>query len=149
VTTIDPARQFYSPYVWIGNNPVGGTDPTGGESPIYDMDGNFLGTDDQGLQGDRIFMDKSHFMQGMSHESALEAGFTGVQFTYFNIDYDANLKSALHWDGLSSRPDWDGYLTLDEANEWYRNGNGEPLYVDAAKINLTPMTVGDFQKRLR
>ena len=28
------------------------------------------------------------------------------------------------------------YLTLDEANEWYRNGNGQPLYVSLEKINL-------------
>lgn len=37
---------------------------------------------------------------------------------------------------LNQRPDWDGYLTLEEANEWYRQGSGEPLYVSLEKINL-------------
>ena len=44
--------------------------------------------------------------------------------------YEDSFKS------LNTRPDWDGYLTLDEANEWYRNGNGQPLYVSLEKINL-------------
>jgi len=150
VTTIDPARQFYSPYVWIGNNPVGGTDPTGGESPIYDMDGNFLGTDDQGVQGEAILMEANQFTQGMSHASALEAGLTFDEFHELfnspNSTYalETELLVMEHQQGLSSRPDWDGFLTLDEANEWYRNGNGEPLYVDASRINLSPMEKGDF-----
>jgi len=32
-TNPDPARQFASPYVWVGNNPISGTDPTGGWCP--------------------------------------------------------------------------------------------------------------------
>ena len=43
-------------------------------------------------------------------------------------------------------PDWDGYLTLAEANDWYRNGNGQPLFVDAAKINLLPVQKIDFNE---
>lgn len=38
--------------------------------------------------------------------------------------------------GLRSRPDWDGYLTLTEANEWYRHGQGRTLFVDINKIDL-------------
>lgn len=37
---------------------------------------------------------------------------------------------------LPNRPDYDGYLTLSEANEWYRNGNGQPLFIDSSKISL-------------
>ena len=40
-------------------------------SPIYDENGNFLGTDDDGLQGDAIVMNINDFVQGMSHEDAL------------------------------------------------------------------------------
>jgi RHS repeat-associated protein len=42
------------------------------------------------------------------------------------------------------RPDADGYLTLSEANEWYRNGNGQPLNVDLAKIDLSGISPSDF-----
>lgn len=34
------------------------------------------------------------------------------------------------------RPDADGILTLEEANEWFRKGNGKDLYVDASKLDL-------------
>ena len=38
---------------------------------------------------------------------------------------------------LKDRPDWDGYITLEEANEWYRSGNGEPLFADINKIDFS------------
>ena len=41
-------------------------------SPIYDLSGNFLGTDDEGLQGDYIVMDAEYFRQGMQHGDAIE-----------------------------------------------------------------------------
>jgi hypothetical protein len=43
-----------------------------------------------------------------------------------------------------NRPDDDGYLTLSEANYWYRYGNGQPLYVDLSKINLSGISTRDF-----
>ncbi|WP_263602422.1 hypothetical protein [Chryseobacterium sp. PET-29] len=47
---------------------------------------------------------------------------------------------------LQNRPDYDGSLTLGEANQWYRNGDGQPLFVDASKINLSPVTVNDLEE---
>lgn len=44
----------------------------------------------------------------------------------------------------NARPDADGYLTLKEANYWYRNGNGEPLYADLGKIDLAFIKSSDF-----
>ena len=35
--------------------------------------------------------------------------------------------------------DFKSSKTLDEANHWWRNGNGEPLFVDASKIDLSPV----------
>ena len=35
-TSIDPQGQFFSPYVGMGNNPVSGVDPTGGETVVDD-----------------------------------------------------------------------------------------------------------------
>ena len=65
--SIDPLCEKYysiSPYVYCMNNPVRFIDPTG-LAPIYDPNGNLIGTDDGGLQGKAIIMDKDNFVQGM------------------------------------------------------------------------------------
>lgn len=143
--SVDPMahkREGLSPYNYVQNNPINRVDPNGAlDNPIYDYDGNFLGTDDLGLQGDAIIMNKADFKQGMSHESAMSAGNTldnmswGDALMFAN---NGNFENFLnHYNNLSTRPDWDGHLTLDEANEWYRNGNGQPLYTDLSKIDLS------------
>lgn len=139
----DPYRQFYSAYVGMGNNPVSGVDPDGGKvNPIYDTDGNFLGTDDRGLQGEAIVMDASEFTQGMSHADALAKG--SLYSQNHSMNWDAMIKLIRHFQDLPARPDWDGFITLDEANSWYREGKGQPLYVDASKIDLSPVRKTDF-----
>jgi RHS repeat-associated protein len=40
--TTDPAGQFWSSYMWVGNNPISGVDPTGGFSTHTDKDGNVV-----------------------------------------------------------------------------------------------------------
>lgn len=42
------------------------------------------------------------------------------------------------------RPDADGYLTFKEANDWYRNGKGQPLTVDLSKLDLSGIHTEDF-----
>ena len=42
-TTIDPERQYASPYLGMGNNPISGVDPDGRRIVIFDADGNFVG----------------------------------------------------------------------------------------------------------
>ena len=49
-----------SPYAYCAGDPVNFVDPDG-QNPIYDTDGNFLGTDDMGLQGCYYVMDKNNF----------------------------------------------------------------------------------------
>ena len=135
--SVDPMSDKYpslSLYCYTADNPVVLVDPNGASiNPIYDTDGNFLGTDDKGLQGDAIVMKKSDFKQGMSHEEALSKS-TDLNT---NNREGAEMKMNIHYSGLKDRPDWDGKLTLSEANEWYRNGNGEPLFVDLSKIDLS------------
>jgi RHS repeat-associated protein len=134
---IDPNEQqriWLSPYNFVQNNPLNSIDPNGLlDKPIYDIDGNFLGTDDEGLQGDAVIMNKENFIQGMSTEAALKynLGYEGLSGS------EAQGKYSSHYNNLPSRPDYDGYLTLDEANDWYRTGNGKSLYTSLEKIDLS------------
>ena len=140
--TQDPlSEQYYdiSPYSFCAGNPLKYVDMDGNAfSPIYDLSGNFLGTDDEGLQGDYIVMDAEYFRQGMQHSDALERN--------REVGQDIQDKISDHYESLPSRPDYDGYLTLKEANEWYRTGAGQPLYVDLNKINLSGLKQSDADK---
>ena len=134
-TTMDPLAETYygtSPYAWCGNNTVRFVDPDG-RRPVYNTNGDFLGTDDEGLQGDAIIMSDDYFKQRMSTCEALSyhLGESGL------VDEKAQEKFNHHYSQLNTRPDWDGYLTLDEANDWYRYGGGEPLYVDLGQIDMS------------
>ena len=62
------------------------------------------------------------------------------------VGQDIQDKIAEHYESLPFRPDYDGYLTLQEANEWYRTGAGQPLYVDLNKINLSGLKQSDVDK---
>ncbi len=44
-TAVDPKRQYYSPYVGMGNNPVNAVDPDGGKNVKFDASGNYVGID--------------------------------------------------------------------------------------------------------
>lgn len=143
-TTIDPLTEkcgVVSPYNYVTNNPISVTDPTGREpewrtgmeafSPIYNTSGQLIGTDDEGLKGRAIVMNESDFTQGMSHQDALDnnLGVRGLINDHAKVDL---LNS---YAGLKDRPDYDGKLTLSEANDWYKNGGGKPLFVDLKKID--------------
>lgn len=144
--SVDPLSDKYpslSPYIYSAGNPVVLVDPNGTSiNPIYDKEtSEFLGTDDRGLQGEAIIMNKTDFKQGMSHEEAMSKGKTLDNISFYEALKFANngkFRDFIdHYNNLPNRPDWDGYLTLNEANEWYRSGNGQSLYTDLSKINLS------------
>lgn len=55
--TTDPARQFASPYLGMGNNPISGVDPDGGYVYIIGKDGRILGALDE-VVGTEIGLDE-------------------------------------------------------------------------------------------
>lgn len=148
--SIDPLteeRSFISPYNFVQNNPISRFDPNGAlDAPIYDRDANFLGTDDQGLQGKAIVMDKDKFKQGMSHEAALSNSL-GAE----GLSSDAaGSKLLAHYDNLKTRLDYDGVVTIGEGVDWAKqHPNTLPnnitadnsLYLDASKLNFGDLSV--------
>ncbi len=143
--TIDPLSEkysFQSPFVYGADNPVRFVDFMGmSASPIYDPEGNLLGTDNQGLQGDAIIMKKKDFKQGMDHKEAMSKnlGIDGLK------DKNAKEKQKENYRSLKNRPDWDGKLTFAEATKWSNTGKGKPLFVDGRKIDLAPHNVSDVK----
>ena len=115
--SVDPMGEKYSgwnPYAYTFQNPINFIDPTGmegeGNSPIYDLKGQFLGTDDQGFTGEAIFMDAEVFRLhggynngtndskkgGISHQNAEAFGLkmddligNDIAYSYTQTDADA------------------------------------------------------------
>ena len=126
-------NQYTNLYAYAANNPVHYIDPDG-KSPVYDLDGNLIGvTEDSGLHGNPFIMNASDYFPKMSIEEANEKNL-GIN----GLKNEAAIKNFIaSFSTLNKRPDWDGKLTLTEANEWYRNGNGKELFVDINKIDLS------------
>lgn len=84
-------------------------------------------------RGDAIIMNRDNFKQGMSSDDAMKynLGLEGL------ANQEAIDRYTTSFEALKDRPDWDGYLTLEEANDWYRNGNGQSLFVSLDKIDLS------------
>ena len=139
-TSPDPLAEKYpgfSPYNYCVNNPLCSIDPSG-LSPIYDENGIFLGTDDEGLQGDYIIMLSGLFQQGMTHQNALDNRFIGP------LSESVVELISSHFSALSTRPDYDGIVTIQEGIAWAKTHIGakdyptpdNTLYVNAALLDF-------------
>jgi len=124
-------------------------------SPIYDLDGTFLGVDDGGLQGEAIIMDRYAFRDGMTHAEAMRIGRTLDNMSDEEALSFANNGSFVtflnHYSNLNSRPDWDGFVTIDEGIAWAKehpNVKANPtsdntLYINASFLDLGFLTVSN------
>ena len=137
--SVDPlAKQDYavSPYTYCGNNPI---------------KGNFLGTDNRGLQGDAIIMDSKFFQQGMEHELAegLDLGLSSLDEGTRGI-VEASVRS------LADRPDYDGFVTVSEGIRWAKdhpNALNYPtpnntLYINAALLDFGELSVDQIKSNI-
>lgn len=130
--------------VWMMGNEMHG----GGGSPVYDEHGYFLGTDDGGLQGEAIVMKRSDFVQGMKHEEAISLA------TYLDEnDKDAEIRLYYHFRELCNRPDWDGFVTVNEGIAWAESHMGalqnptpnNMLYINTSLLDFGNLSASDFE----
>ena len=116
-TSVDPlAEKYYylTPYSYCGGDPVNKVDPDG-RNPIYSTQGYFMGTDDYGLQGRYIVMDNSNFNQGMLHTEAEKFDMSKEMHSW------VTKKILRHYRTLPERPDYDGFVTIDEGIAWVKS----------------------------
>ena len=158
-TTIDPlAEKYYhiSSYAWCGNNPVNRVDLDGmSTNPIYNTYGDFMGTDDKGLQGKPIVMNQEYFYQGMKHEEAMKKDLApngGEEFFVAIPNIENYITFYYHYNSLPNRPDYDGFISINEGIAWAKSHPGalknptpdNMLYIDAAKLNFGKLSVSNI-----
>jgi hypothetical protein len=120
-------------------------DPSG-MSPIYGIDGIFLGTDDQGIAGNALIIDAKDFTQGMAHTDVQKVLFAG------EMTKEDRAKMDEHIAGLPDRPDYDGFVDISEGIAWAKAHPGalenptpdNTLYIDASKLDFGNLNVSNI-----
>ncbi|MBO9620559.1 MAG: hypothetical protein J7539_16160 [Niabella sp.] len=133
-------RRILQPLLGMGNDPGNKTDAAGGETdnPIFGLDGRFLGTDSKGIQGEAYFMSEDNFTKGMDHNVA-----RGLNQGVSKLGPESRSWYESVYKTFPTRPDWDGVLTKAEADKWWVEGGGKPLYVDFEKMKIS-MNTAEF-----
>lgn len=93
-------------------------------------------------------MNKDNFTQGMSHQYALShsLGSKGLSSS------EAQSSLLSHYNGLKNRPDYDGFVTVQEGIDWAKahpkaldNPTADnTLYLDASKLDFGNIFVSNF-----
>ena len=104
--TTDPAKQYSSPYLGMGNNPINGIDPDGAVyNPVYGSDGTPRGNTVEGFTGEAIVYDGNLDFSGLSAGDLIGSGGTYLSdftFSSFTIrdDIISHIVNANINDGL-------------------------------------------------
>jgi len=143
-------KPWITSYHAFNNKPITFIDPNGDNAnPIIDDEtGDLLGTDEKGIQGEAIIMNKSEFKQGMKHSDALKKGTLASNVDLGKYKKGVIINTFKTINSLPSRPDWDGILTKKEADDWWNYGEGKPLFVDESKIELNGLDTDDFDNKV-
>jgi RHS repeat-associated protein len=126
-TAVDPKRQYQSPYLAMGNNPVSSTDPRGGDDVYFNRDGSYSHT-----------VDKSWFVDFfIGHRGYIEGEKGGFDLIYFHDEMDAlNFGEGKKYQGIT-------FLATDEVKSLVLKG------IDDFKGKYpTPQSAFKFYKQL-
>ncbi|WP_300935769.1 RHS repeat domain-containing protein, partial [uncultured Muribaculum sp.] len=135
-----------SGYIYCLGNPVKYRD-SNGLNPIYSLDGDFLGTDDYGLQGIPYIMDRENFEQGMSFRDVMKYSVSD------GIPDDIFGKVTAHYSLLPQRPDYDGFVTITEGIAWAKANPDallhptpdNSLYIKASELDFGDVSSSELR----
>ncbi len=142
----------YNRYSYCLFSPLQYVDPSGEVyNPIFDWQGNFLGTDDKGIQGEAIIMNAKDFVQNMDHGEALEKGVkhSDLHIIWFGLINKIEAQTST----FPNRPDWDGIVTRKEGIAWAKSHPNaltyptpeNTLYINTALLDFGNITISDFE----
>lgn len=116
--TTDPAGQYSSPYLGMGNNPISRIDPDGGFDYYRDADGNIVY--DENIRGEQEFLDSGidGVYLGITYQEITET--SNTYYSIFGEVVDANtlegrlyqkFDEAIFKYGTAYQPEGDGMVT--------------------------------------
>lgn len=135
--TTDPAGQYSSPYLGMGNNPINGTDSDGGFfNPVFGSDGTYLGNTKEGFVGLPIIYDGYVPFDKVSAEDLTGAQFGG---TYLDWDFNASSRDKIEAYIVNYKTD-DG-LNIDDYIVKIQSVRGVGYNYDATGVTTDDLTI--------
>ncbi|AXT52108.1 RHS repeat-associated core domain-containing protein [Aquimarina sp. BL5] len=114
--TTDPAGQYASPYLAMGNNPISQIDLDGGfANPVYGSDGTRIGTTSEGDTGVPIIYDGDNLdFSSLTKDQLITKG-----GEYFNFQLDSHSQALMFNDILGGTQYWINSFTDELTGETF------------------------------